>query len=349
MAESGAVTKLMLKTVPDAAQEEHVIDVENLKKHFPVRKNLFRKSEAGGDVLKAVDGVSFKIKRGHSLGLAGESGCGKTTMGKMLLQLYKPTDGTFHFNGQDVTEFQSKKELKNFRKKAQLMFQNPYEALNPRFTIFRSILEPLIIHNIGTKEERMELVKTALERVNLTPAESYFYKYPHQMSGGQLQRVVLARALVIEPLFLVADEPVSMLDVSVRAGVLNLMKEVTEKMKLTTIYISHDLSLIQYMCEDTAIMYLGKIVEMGATEKVLQNPKHPYTQALISAVPVPDPEVVQEEVKIHNHVPSPINLPPGCNFQNRCPYAEAICREKEPELKKNEDGHLVACHIVAEA
>jgi oligopeptide/dipeptide ABC transporter ATP-binding protein len=321
-----------------------VIEVKGLQKHFPVRQNMFRKSN--GDVLKAVDGVSFSIPKGHSLGIAGESGCGKTTTGKMLLQLYEPTGGSFHFNGEDVTHIKTRQEIKAFRKKAQLMFQNPFEALNPRFTIFRSLLEPLIIHGIGSKEEKVELVKQALERVNLRPAETYFEKYPHQMSGGQLQRVVLARALIIDPIFIVADEPVSMLDVSVRAGVLNLMRDVTESMELTTVYISHDLSLIQYMCEQTAIMYLGKIVEIGDTREVLENPKHPYTQALISAVPVPDPEQKREEVRISNHVPSPINLPPGCHFQNRCPYVEAICHREVPELKETKEGHKVACHLV---
>lgn len=348
MAESSAITEIDLNKeskINKKNKETYVIDVQDLKMHFPVNKNLFQIGSKA-DVLKAVDGVTFKIKEGQSLGLAGESGCGKTTTGKMLLQLYEPTDGKYYFNGNDVTHFSSKKDLKQFRKQAQLMFQNPYEALNPRFTIYRSILEPLIVHNIGNKEERYQLVKEALERVNLTPAESYFHKYPHQMSGGQLQRVVLARGLVSDPLFLVADEPVSMLDVSVRAGVLNLMKEVTKNLKLTTIYISHDLSLIQYMCEDTAIMYLGKIVEMGPTKKVLHNPQHPYTKALISAVPVPDPDIVPEEVRISNHVPSPINLPPGCNFQNRCPFVEQICREKAPELKITEEGHLTSCHLV---
>jgi oligopeptide/dipeptide ABC transporter ATP-binding protein len=324
--------------------KSNVIEVQDLKMHFPVRQNLFKKNS--GATLKAVDGVSFSIPKGQSLGIAGESGCGKTTTGKMLLQLYEPTDGNYYFNGEDVTHIRSKQEIKKFRKQAQLMFQNPFEALNPRFTIFRSLLEPLIIHGIDTKEERVTLVKQALERVNLHPAETYFGKYPHQMSGGQLQRVVLARALIIDPIFIVADEPVSMLDVSVRAGVLNLMKEVTKSMELTTVYISHDLSLIQYMCEQTAIMYLGKIVEIGDTRKVLENPKHPYTQALISAVPVPDPDQKSEEVNISNHVPSPINLPPGCHFQNRCPYAESICKHEVPELKETTDGHKVACHMV---
>lgn len=324
--------------------DSNVIEVKNLQKHFAVRQKLFKKNSGG--VLKAVDDVSFSIPRGHSLGIAGESGCGKTTTGKMLLQLYKPTGGTYLFNGKDVTDIQSSKEMKAFRKQAQLMFQNPFEALNPRFTISRSLQEPLIVHGIGNREERAYLVKQALERVNLYPAENFLDKYPHQMSGGQLQRVVLARALIIDPLFLVADEPVSMLDVSVRAGVLNLMKDVTKSMKLTTVYISHDLSLIQYMCEQTAIMYLGKIVEIGDTKQVIESPKHPYTRALISAVPVPNPEKRCEEISISNHVPSPINLPKGCSFQDRCPFVESICREKAPELKDTKGSHKVSCHMV---
>jgi oligopeptide/dipeptide ABC transporter ATP-binding protein len=323
--------------------EGNVIEVKNLQKHFSVRQKLFQKNKG---VLKAVDDVSFSIPKGHSLGIAGESGCGKTTTGKMLLQLYEPTGGTYLFNGKDVTHIKTGQEIKAFRKQAQLMFQNPFEALNPRYTIYRSLLEPLIIHKIGNKEERAFLVKEALEKVNLYPAENFLDKYPHQMSGGQLQRVVLARALIIDPLFLVADEPVSMLDVSVRAGVLNLMKEVTKNMQLTTVYISHDLSLIQYMCEQTAIMYLGKIVEIGETKKVIENPKHPYTRALINAVPVPNPEIRGEDIQISNHVPSPINLPQGCHFQDRCPFAEAICREKSPELNETADGRKVACHLV---
>lgn len=324
--------------------ENNLIEVKDLQKHFPVRQSLFGKKSGG--VLKAVDGISFSIPKGHSLGLAGESGCGKTTTGKMLLQLYEPTGGTYLFDNTDVTHMKTKQEIKRFRKKAQLMFQNPFEALNPRFTILRSLMEPLIVHGIGSKENRMDLVRVALERVNLHPVESYLGKYPHQMSGGQLQRVVLARALIIDPLFLVADEPVSMLDVSVRAGVLNLMKEVAKSMQLTTVYISHDLSLIQYMCEQTAIMYLGEIVEIGETRKVLGRPEHPYTRALISAVPVPDPDNKGEEINIKQHVPSPINLPSGCKFQDRCPFTEAICREEAPRLKDIGDGHQVSCHMV---
>ncbi|KQL49860.1 hypothetical protein AN963_09245 [Brevibacillus choshinensis] len=323
-----------------------IIEVRGLSKHFEARQHLFRKSGEGSGVLKAVDDVHFRIPKGHSLGIAGESGCGKTTTAKMLLKLYEPTSGTFLFNGKDITHMKGKEELKQFRKQAQLMFQNPFEALNPRFTIFRSLLEPLIVHDIGTKEERMFLIKQALEQVNLIPAENFFEKYPHQMSGGQLQRVVLARALIVDPIFLVADEPVSMLDVSVRAGVLNLMKTLTERLQLTTVYISHDLSLISYMCEQTAIMYLGKVVEIGDTFRVLHEPKHPYTQALLAAVPSPDPDEEPEEVRIKNHVPSPINMPKGCHFQDRCPYTEAICREQTPELRRAASGQIVACHMV---
>ncbi|MED4781138.1 ABC transporter ATP-binding protein [Brevibacillus choshinensis] len=326
--------------------ENPIIEVRGLSKHFEARQHLFRKSGEGAGVLKAVDDVHFRIPKGHSLGIAGESGCGKTTTAKMLLKLYEPTSGTFIFNGKDITHLKGKEELKQFRKQAQLMFQNPFEALNPRFTIFRSLLEPLIVHDIGTKEERVLLIKQALEQVNLIPAENFFEKYPHQMSGGQLQRVVLARALVVDPIFLVADEPVSMLDVSVRAGVLNLMKTLTERLQLTTVYISHDLSLISYMCEQTAIMYLGKVVEIGDTFRVLHEPKHPYTQALLAAVPSPDPDEEPEEVRIKNHVPSPINMPKGCHFQDRCPYTEAICREQTPELRRVSTGQIVACHMV---
>lgn len=327
------------------AESSYVVDVQNLTKYFPVRQGLFR-SRHQGSVLKAVNGVSFQLKRGESLGLAGESGCGKTTTGKMLLKLYEPTGGRYFFNGKDITDITDRRTLKEFRKQAQLVFQNPFEALNPRFTVFRSIVEPLIIHNIGSKEERVDLVKQALERVHLRPAEAFFDKYPHQMSGGQLQRVVLARALVVDPIFIVADEPVSMLDVSVRAGVLNLMKEVTQNMHLTTVYISHDLSLIQYLCDYTAVMYLGQIVEIGLTEKVLEKPEHPYTQALISASPVPDPDFEVEEVKIGGGVPSPIDLPSGCLFQDRCPYVEPICRQVEPTPQEIEPGHSVRCHMV---
>lgn len=323
----------------------NLIEVSDLKKWFYPKQTLLGTKKKP---MRAVDGVSFSIKRGNSIGIAGESGCGKTTTGKLLLKLYEATEGSFKFDGMELNAKLTKEEMRDFRRKAQLMFQNPFDALNTRYTIYKSLEEPLIIHNIGTKEERRKRVMEMLEKVNLTPIESYMYKFPHQLSGGQLQRVVLARALITEPLFLVADEPVSMLDVSVRAGVLNLMREITEKMNLTTVYISHDLSLIKYLCEETIIMYLGSIVEKGPTQEILTNPKHPYTKALISAVPSTDPTKELEDLNIKQYITSADNIPEGCKFQNRCPYAKDICFKKEPLMEVGEDNHAVACHFASE-
>lgn len=323
-------------------QTENLIEVKELKKWFYPKQSLISRNKKP---LRAVDGVSFTIAKGKSIGIAGESGCGKTTTGKLLLKLYDVTSGSYTFDGLEVTEKLSREQLHDFRRKAQLMFQNPFEALNPRFTIYKSLEEPLIIHRYGTKEERKDRIIQMMERVHLTPVESYLYKFPHQLSGGQLQRVVLARSLITDPLFLVADEPVSMLDVSVRAGVLNLMKEVTETMQLTTVYISHDLSLIKYLCDETIIMYLGSIVEKGPTNEVLFNPKHPYTKALIAAVPSPDPTVGMEELNIKKSITSADNIPRGCKFQDRCPFAEEKCFTEEPKLEQTGEGHRVACHF----
>lgn len=324
-----------------------VLTVHDLKKHYPVRRGFFARRAAGEEraVLKAVDGVSFELRRGQSMGLAGESGSGKTTTARMLLKLTEPTGGDVVFDGENLSMIGGL-ELKQFRRKAQLMFQNPFEALNPRFTIYRAIAEPLLIHSIGTPDEQRRRVMEALRQVNLEPPKTYLDKYPHQLSGGQLQRVVLARALVLDPIFLVADEPVSMLDVSIRAGILNTIRAMSKRLNLTTLYISHDLSLLQYMCDVTAVMYLGQIVEMGPTQELLSNPRHPYTQALISAVPAPEPERRAQPLRISDQIPTPINLPPGCRFRNRCPFAMPQCAEEPPVVTVGPQ-HTVRCVLYA--
>ena len=326
-----------------AAAAEPLIEVSDLVKHFPVKRGLLGGLAVGRDAVRAVNGVSFTVRRGEVLGLAGESGCGKTTTAKLLLKLLEPTSGTIRVAGQDLAGLRGA-ELKAFRRRAQLMFQNPYEAFSPRFTILRAVSEPLIIHGVSDPAERVERVRRALDDVHLRPAESFFAKNPHQLSGGQLQRVALARALVLEPDFLVADEPVSMLDVSVRAGILNTMKELSRKRSLTTIYISHDLSLIQYLCDTTAIMYLGRIVEIGPTERVISAAQHPYTQALVSAIPIPEPGRPPAVIPIRGGIPSAINLPSGCPFHPRCPYAMEICPMRMPPQVLAE-GRLVSCYL----
>lgn len=326
-------------------QGKHLIDLQKIKKLFAVRQGLFTSGQ-NGKWLTAVNDVSFRLKRGESLGIAGESGCGKSTMARILLRLTESNEGKYYFNGQDVTHLKSKEDVLKFRRQAQLVFQNPFEALNPRFTVQRSVLEPLIIHGIGSSQaERIELVKEALRQVNLQPVEAFLDKYPHQLSGGQLQRVVLARALVLDPVFLVADEPVSMLDVSVRAGVLNLMKDISKRRNITTVYISHDLSLIQYLCDFTAIMYLGQIVEYGKTERILTKPLHPYTQALVAAIPALSARDKTKEVHLGCTVPSPIDLPKGCLLQDRCPYVRAECKAEDQILEDLGNGHLVRCSL----
>ncbi|MBW6422002.1 ABC transporter ATP-binding protein [Rhizobium sp. XQZ8] len=293
-------------------------------------------------VVKAVDGVSFDIRRGESVGLLGESGCGKTSMGRLLLKLEDITGGSIHFGGEELSKIR-RKELKSFRSKAQLIFQNPFDAINPRFSIRQTLAEPL--ENAGIpKAEREDRIIKSLELVKLPEPAQFLDRYPHQLSGGQLQRVVMARALILQPEFVVADEPVSMLDVSVRAGVLNVFRDVRDRLGLTAIYISHDLALVRYVCERTIVMYLGRIMEDGPTEDIVHEPLHPYTKALVAAVPVPNPDQSHDPLPIGRGAPDPRNPPSGCVFRDRCPAAHARCAAEVPQPRPV-GSRLVACHL----
>jgi peptide/nickel transport system ATP-binding protein len=326
---------------------EAVIKVENLKKWFPVRMGFFTSLAARKELyVKAVDGVSFEIRKGEIFGLAGESGSGKTTTSRLILRLIEPTAGRIFFKGKDITHL-DENQMKLLRRKMQIVFQDPYESLNPRMTVGDIIAEPLrILHATNSEKELEERVRQVLEDAELSPPEEFIFRYPHELSGGQRQRVATARAFVLNPEFVAADEPVSMLDVSTRAEILKLMGSFVEKYGTSFLYITHDLALSRHMCDRIAVMYLGKIVELGTTDQVIYETFHPYTKALISAVPVPDPSSKRIEVVIKGEIPSPINPPPGCRFHTRCPsYMGDVCRQKEPPLIDLGNGHLVACHL----
>jgi oligopeptide transport system ATP-binding protein len=318
------------------------IRVDHLKKYFPVAKNWRGKHS---QYVKAVDDVSFSIDEGETLGLVGESGCGKSTTGRLLLHLLTPTSGSLFFDGQDLTQL-SKQALWQKRREMQFIFQDPYAALNPRMTIQDSLHEPLKAYG-EDKRTRSETIKTLIDAVGI-PSQ-YLNRYPHEFSGGQLQRIGIARSLALKPKFVVADEPVAALDMSIQAQILNLMKELQHAFNYTYLFISHDLSVIDYMSDRIGVMYLGKMVELTDRDALYQEPLHPYTQALLSAIPIAEPQRSKNKIMLKGEIPSPVHPPSGCHFRTRCPFAKAICAEKEPEWVEMKKGHYVACHVVQEA
>ena len=312
-----------------------VLEVENLKKYFTVNNGKMFGEKL---YLKAVNDVTFSIEKGKTLGLIGESGCGKSTIGKTVMGLSKATSGTIKYQGREINSY-STKEMKEFRRKVQMIFQDPYSSLDPK----KRIQEPMYIHNIGTPKERLEKSKELLETVGL----SYYHmnRYPHEFSGGQRQRINIARALTLNPDLLICDEPTSALDVSIQAQVLNLFKQLQEKFQLTYLFISHSLNVVKYLSDDIAVMYLGKMVELGDSNEIYKNPLHPYTKALFSAIPTEDPTAKIDRITLKGEVPSPLNPPSGCQFHNRCPYAMKKCSELSPELIEIDKNHKVSCHL----
>ena len=325
-------------------KKEVLFKIENLQTWFPITKGAFKK--VVGHV-KAVDDVSLEVYRGETLGIVGESGCGKSTFGKSIMLLERPTGGKvmFNYNGKfkDVTKF-DKEETFNFRRKVQMVFQDPYSALNPQKKIYTSFEEPLIVHGIKERGDRELLMEKTLKMVNIQP--DYLMRYPHEFSGGQRQRLCIARALEVMPEVLVCDEPVSALDVSIQAQVLNLMKDIQKEMNLTYLFIAHDLSVVQYMSDRIVVMYLGKIVEVADSKALYDEPLHPYTRALLSAIPVPDIHNTRKRQILEGEVPSPIKKPSGCAFHNRCPHCMDICKQEDPAMvHEGREGHMVACHL----
>lgn len=322
---------------------ETILDVRDLKKYFPITQGILVQRKVAD--VKAVDGISFTVKQGETLGLVGESGCGKSTTGRTILQLYRPTEGQVIFRGKDLARLKGE-DLRKIRSDLQMIFQDPYASLNPRMTVGDIVAEPLEVHNIAKGKEKKERVQELLAIVGLNP---YFInRYPHEFSGGQRQRIGIARALAVNPDFIVCDEPISALDVSIQAQIINLLEELQGRFGLTYLFIAHDLSVVRHISDRVAVMYLGKIVELTDSYTLYRNPLHPYTRALLSAVPIPDPNIEdkRERIILVGDVPSPVNPPKGCRFHTRCPLAIPICKEVAPEWRDVGNGHFVECHVV---
>jgi len=326
-------------------EDDDIVIVEGLKKYFPLKMGFVQTlMSKATPVVHAVEKISFTIKKDEIFGLVGESGCGKTTTGRLLLRLVEPTEGKVIFKGTDVTALDEQR-MREMRRRMQIIFQDPYESLNPRLSIFDIVAEPVRIQRVAkTEQEVHERVIQVLEDLDLIPPEEYIYRFPHELSGGQRQRIAIGRAFILHPEFMVADEPLSMLDASIRSEVARLLIEMVKKFNCSFLYITHDIALARHMCDRIAVMYLGNIVERGSTETIITKPKHPYTEALIAAVPVPDPTARRTEVIIKGEVPSAVNPPSGCRFHTRCPYAWDLCKKEEPKLIQTEEDRFVACH-----
>lgn len=318
--------------------DEAIIKVENLKQYFPIKGGFF--GQTTGNV-KAVDNISFEIKKGETLGIVGESGCGKSTTGRTILQLLKPTSGKVYFKGEDITNI-SRKELRELRTKMQLIFQDPYSSLNARMTVGSIIGEALVDHNLVSKDELRERVLEVMKMCGLP--DYYIDRFPNEFSGGQRQRIGIARALALNPEFIVADEPVSALDVSIQAQIINLLVKLKKEKGFTYMFISHDLSVVKHICDKVGVMYLGNMMELADKKELYENPMHPYTEALLSAIPIPDPTVKKKRIILNGDIPSPANPPVGCKFNTRCPYADDKCRKEAPEYNEVKPNHFVACH-----
>lgn len=325
------------------AEKRKILEVKHLKKYFPLKKGKFKE---GDPCVKAVDDITFDLYEGETLGLVGESGCGKSTLGRTIIRLYEPTSGEAIFEGEDVAK-KSRKEMRALREEMQFIFQDPYSSLNPRMTVFNILAEPLIAHGKFKRGPELDAyVKNLMDRCGLP--SYYCYRYPHQFSGGQRQRIGIARSLALDPSFIICDEPVSALDVSIQSQIINLMKDMQEEKNISYIFISHDLSVVKHISDRVGVMYLGSMMELADKNEIYSNPQHPYTRALIGAIPLPDPTKRKEMQVIQGEIPSNVNIPKGCKFNPRCPFAKDICREQEPATKEVKPNHFVKCHFGGE-